>query len=287
MPSDLWTRRVHEVMDHIRDRPAGPHTVERLAAVAHSSPFHFHRIFRAVAGETVGGFVRRTRLERAAYLMKSKPSRTLTSIALVTGFPTAQELSRTFRRAYGIAPSRWDRRSRLATPEGRAEHRSSPPVEVTAQMVDRTRVRLAYTRIQPAFHVPALAAGFERLVQSLEDRGVPWRKARVVGMSWDNYETTPMERLHYDLGVEVPDTVDAIGPYGIRELGPFRAVEVDCDGPLSAIANAWDYLYESWFPQSAFEPADMPSMKWFAKPASEVRWDVWQVACSIPLKRCD
>lgn len=285
MPSDLWTRRVHQVMDHVRDRPAEIHTLEALAAVAHSSPFHFHRIFRAVAGETVGSFVQRARLERAAYLMKSKPGRSLTSIALDTGFATSQEFSRTFRRNYGIAPSRWNRRSRLAAPEGRAEHRSSPPVEAEARVVDHDPMRLAYTRIRPAFHQPALSAGFEQLVRSLDDRGVPWQDAQVVGMSWDNYETTPMDRLSYDLCVEVPDAVEAAGPFGIHELGAFQAVEVECDGPLQSIADAWDYLYETWFPQSDFEPADLPALKWFARPAAEMRWDAWQVACSIPLKR--
>ena len=285
MPSELWTRRIHRVMDHVRNRPSETDTLESLAAVAHSSPFHFHRIFRAVAGETVGSFVQRARLERAAYLMKAKPSRSLTSIALDTGYATSQEFSRTFRRNYGIAPSRWDRRSRLAAPEGRGEHRSSPPIVSEPRMVDRGRVRLAYTRVRPAFHVPALAAGFEGLLRSLDDLGVPWEKARVVGMSWDNYETTPMDKLHYDLCVEVPEGVEAAGPFGIRELGPFQAVEIECDGPLQSIADAWDYLYEAWFPQSPFQPADLPAMKWFARPAGELRWDTWQVACSIPLER--
>ena len=106
MTSELWTRRVHRVMDHVRDRPADAHSLDELAAVAHSSPFHFHRIFSAVTGETVGSFVRRARLERAAYLMKAKPSKTLTSIAMETGFASSQEFSRAFRRSYGVAPSR-------------------------------------------------------------------------------------------------------------------------------------------------------------------------------------
>lgn len=284
MPSDHWTQRVLGVMDHIRDHPAETHTLDSLAAFAHSSPFHFHRMFRAVAGETVGSFVQRARLERAAYLMKAKPSKSLTSVALDTGFATAQEFSRTFRRNYGMAPSRWDRRSRLAAPVGRGEHRPSPPSEVAARVVERERIRLAYTRIQTAFHVPTLAAGFDRLTQYLDDCDAPWHNARVVGMSWDNYETTPMDRLHYDLGIEVPESFMADGPYAIRELGPFRAVEVECDGPLQAIADAWDYLYETWFPQSTFEPANLPAMKWFTPRAATMRWDTWQVACSIALR---
>ena len=64
-------------------------------------------------------------------------------------------------------------------------------------------------------------------------------------------------------------------------------MEVECDGPLQLIADAWDYLYETCFPQSPFEPADLLSMTWFARPAAEMRWDTWQVSCSIPLKRSD
>ena len=283
MPSEPWIRRVHQVMDHVRDHPAEPHSVESLAAHVHSSPFHFHRIFRAVSGETVGNFVQRARLERAAYLMKAKPERSLTAIAMDTGFPTSQEFSRSFRRAYGVAPSRWDRKGRLASPEGRAEHRASPPVDVEAQIVERPRVRLAYTRVRPAFPVPNLEAGFTRLTEWLETRDVSWQHARVVGMSWDNYETTPMDRLSYDLGIEVPESVTADRDFGIRELGPFLAVEVVCEGPMQHIADAWDYLYETWFPEASYEPADLPAMKWFVPPAGAVRWDHWRVACSIAL----
>lgn len=283
MTSELWTRRIHRVMDHVREDPASPHSVEELASRAHSSPFHFHRLFKAVTGETVGQFVQRARLERAAYLMKAKPDKPLTAIALETGFATSQEYSRSFRRSYGIAPSRWDRRSRLADPEGRAEHRATPARERVAREVERGPIRLAYVRVRPAFPVPNLVEGLAQLGAWLGRRGVDWRGAQLVGMSWDNYETTPMDRLSYDLGIEVPAAVAAEGPFGIHELPHFRAVEVGCSGPMQDIADAWDYLYESWFPQSVHEPADLPAMKWFEQPAGSVDWDRWQVACSIAL----
>ena len=41
-------------------------TLEKLAAVAAFSPFHFHRVFAAITGETLSDFIRRIRLERAA-----------------------------------------------------------------------------------------------------------------------------------------------------------------------------------------------------------------------------
>ncbi len=62
-------------MDYVGDNPAGDHRLETLAEVAQSSPFNFHRIFRALTAETVAEFGRRARLERAGYLMKARPKR--------------------------------------------------------------------------------------------------------------------------------------------------------------------------------------------------------------------
>src|SRR5262249_10995900 len=61
-----YERRVNRVMDHVEAHLAEELTLERLAAVAAFSPFHFHRVFAAITGETLSEFIRRIRLERAA-----------------------------------------------------------------------------------------------------------------------------------------------------------------------------------------------------------------------------
>ena len=46
-------------MDHIEQHLDQPLDLETLAAVAHFSAFHFHRLFRAWTGETLGDHLRR------------------------------------------------------------------------------------------------------------------------------------------------------------------------------------------------------------------------------------
>ena len=58
--------------------------LKTLAAVAHFSPFHFHRIFRGMIGETVQAHVRRLRMERAAYRLKYS-DQAVTRIAFEAG----------------------------------------------------------------------------------------------------------------------------------------------------------------------------------------------------------
>ena len=48
-----YGRRVARVADHIADHLDDELDVERLASVAHFSPWHFHRIYRETTGETV------------------------------------------------------------------------------------------------------------------------------------------------------------------------------------------------------------------------------------------
>ena len=56
-PSDSraeYERRIHRVVAHIDAHLDQPLDLESLAAVANFSAFHFHRLFRAWTGETLG-----------------------------------------------------------------------------------------------------------------------------------------------------------------------------------------------------------------------------------------
>lgn len=56
-----YERRLMRVLDYIHDNPAGDLSLDALADVAALSRFHFHRVFRAMTGQTVAQAVRRLR----------------------------------------------------------------------------------------------------------------------------------------------------------------------------------------------------------------------------------
>ena len=63
-----------------------------------------------------------------------------------------------------------------------------------------------------------LKQGYGRLITWLGARGVDWRSARLVGLSWDNFETTPQDQVRFDFGFEVGPEVEAEGEVGVYEL---------------------------------------------------------------------
>jgi AraC family transcriptional regulator len=49
---NTYTERIYQAVDYISDHLSDEITLNKLAEVACFSPFHFHRIFTAITGET-------------------------------------------------------------------------------------------------------------------------------------------------------------------------------------------------------------------------------------------
>jgi AraC-like DNA-binding protein len=103
-------RRLLRARDAIDRGYAQPLDVRAIAAVAHLSPAHFSRCFRAVFGETPHRYLQRRRVERSMFLLR-EPGRTVTEVCFDVGFASLGTFSRTFRAIVGETPSGYRRRN--------------------------------------------------------------------------------------------------------------------------------------------------------------------------------
>ena len=76
-----------------------------IAKEAYFSPFHFHRIFSLVVGETVQSFITRKRIEKAAGLLINQKELPITVVSEKLGFSSLSSFSRAFKKFYGISPN--------------------------------------------------------------------------------------------------------------------------------------------------------------------------------------
>lgn len=94
---------ISDVLLHVQAHLDDELTPHQLAQVACFSEHHFHRIFRAVAGESVMDHVRRLRLERAAFQLKTSRN-SVGSIALDAGYGAQEAFTRIFQAYFGVSP---------------------------------------------------------------------------------------------------------------------------------------------------------------------------------------
>ncbi len=98
-----YVAAISDVLAHVQAHLDDELTPHQLANVACFSEHHFHRIFRAVVGESVMDHVRRLRLERAAFQLKTSRM-SVGSIALDAGYGAQEAFTRIFQAYFGVSP---------------------------------------------------------------------------------------------------------------------------------------------------------------------------------------
>src|SRR5688500_18957417 len=87
-------KRLNKVLQHIEANLEEELSLEKIAAIACYSPFHFHRIFRSVIHEPLNVYIVRKRIEKAASILMRKPEVSITELSLMYGFNGNASFSR-------------------------------------------------------------------------------------------------------------------------------------------------------------------------------------------------
>ncbi|MFD6323821.1 helix-turn-helix domain-containing protein [Streptomyces sp. NPDC058442] len=107
-------RRMLRARDAMDRDYAQPLDVPALARIAHVSPAHFTRTFRATFGETPHRYLQRRRVERAMFLLR-ETDRSVTAIGFEVGFNSPGTFSRTFRDIVGRSPRTYRKEATAAS----------------------------------------------------------------------------------------------------------------------------------------------------------------------------
>ena len=101
-----YVQRINKVVAYINNHLDETLDLKTLANEAALSDFHFHRIFKALKGEAIGGYITRLRLEATARLLRYT-ALTIEEIAFNIGDETPASLSKAFKKQYGISPTEY------------------------------------------------------------------------------------------------------------------------------------------------------------------------------------
>ncbi len=272
--------RINRVLDHIEGHIDEPLRLEGLAHVAAFSPFHFHRVFRGLMGETVAHCIQRMRLERAAGMLTWNSEEPISNIALECGFSSPAHFARAFKAHFGATASEF-RAAQERKQEQRPDRKERAPTagEPPAAGVALQRLapmRVAYIRHWGDYHAPSLWAAWERLAQWATAHELLGPGAELVGIPHDDPEVTPLERCRYDAGVQVGPEQRPSGEVAMATLeGGLHAVWA-CELHAEGILEAWNQLFGGWLPHSGFQPATGPCFELYGQgePLPDGRWAV-------------
>ena len=104
-------RWLRAVLDRLHDDPGRRPSLDDLSGATGVHPVHLARIFRRHEGCSIGEYVRRLRLERAARMI-AETDAGLAHVALRTGFYDQAHLTRAFKKRFDVTPGAYRRRAR-------------------------------------------------------------------------------------------------------------------------------------------------------------------------------
>jgi len=288
---------VESVRSRARAQPEQRISLEQAAADAGLSPVRLHQIFQEIHGENFGAFIRRVRLEYAIGLMRAFPDRACTMIAHDSGFSESSDFTRTFKRTYGVAPSRWDRVRPLTRERSAIEDESSPDQAfagypdspehaaspVTVQDIPRRRAALL--NVAGAADMARLAAAFDALERWLLSNGEIREERRFIGVSYDSDLDTPPELYRFELAYEVGPDAKPSGDVVVRDLPACQAAVLPCRGGMTEFVAAWDHLQRGFLPRSNWVPGIGPQMEIYYADPRKTRMKYWDMDCVLPVRR--
>jgi len=273
-----YSRRIERVLDHIAAHLDEPLDLERLAAVACFSPYHFHRIYRAITGETVAEALRRLRLQRAAgELVEGHPA--IARIARRAGYGSVAAFTRAFQAGYGIAPAAYRRQGRLVQP-------SPIPTATETAMYDVTIRELQPVRLTALRHTgPYLDIGttFERLFAWAAGRRLMGPQTRAIGVYYDDPDGTSAEALRSDAGLAVEAGSALDNGLRIVEVPGGRHAVLHHQGPYAELNKAYRWLYREWLPKSGEQCADRPIFEEYLNNPRTLPPEQWLTDICLPL----
>ncbi len=289
---------MHRVLEHIDRHLDQPLELDTLAAVANFSPFHFHRLFSAWMGETLGEYLRRRRLELAALRLVSQPSTPGLEIALSVGFGSTEAFARAFKARFGCSATAWrDRetaqrsslrkRGEHESKHGQVKSKSGQASTATAanhgiarsraqeglmkatlnvKLVDRQPVTVAYLRHVGPYGKP-ISEFWQKTVY-------PWMLTNNLlgrpryGISYDDPSITEPGKLRYDACVEVPEGFVGAGPHQMTTIPGGKYAVSPFKGTSEAIGGAWASLLRDWLPASGMQLDSRPFFEYYANDSS-------------------
>lgn len=281
-----YTARINKVMDYIRlnlDKSVDLHI---LANIASFSPYHFHRIFTAMVGETPNNFVSRIKLEKAAQLLHDNPNALVSDISSACGFINVSSFSRAFKNYFNMTTTqfrnedkaiyikngvRYSKDCKAVSKIGKDLQQVNPQfcsVEFNKLIIMDTKIEvkqmpelnLIYCRHTGAFD--KIGQSYEKLFKWAIPRGLVNSKTKTVTVYQDDPAITNINNVRQDASLIVDENVKVEGeigkqniPSGKYAVGRFEIKETEFE-------EAWNTMC-AWLTESGYQPSNSPTYEYY------------------------
>jgi AraC family transcriptional regulator len=251
-----YRERLGRVTAYIYDHLDAELDLNRLAEIACLSPWHWHRVYHAMHGETIAATVKRLRLHRAAGFLANS-SMAIEEIARRAGYTSAAAFTRAFADAYGMPPAEYRRNgahAQFRAPNAQGSHAA---YDIAIRDVPKLHV-VSLEHVGPYMQI---GQAFDRLFGTLDAAVLARPNLRMLGVYYDDPDAVAEDRLRARacVAVDMPAAVDP--PLAPAEIAGGRYAVLRHKGAYATMRAAYQWLYGTWLVEAGEEARDAPVLE--------------------------
>lgn len=275
-----YTARINKVMDYVEKNIHNDIDLNSMAQVANFSPYHFHRIFTFLVGETPNSFLQRIRIEKAAQLLQDDDALLIAEIACKCGFNNISSFSRTFRKYFGMAAKNFREQEKAIftnnglqfSKNGKLLSKNSKPevandaqfcsvefkkliiMDTKIEVKEMPEMKVIYCRHTGAFN--QIYKAYEKLAKWAAPRGLlNFPETKSVSVYHDDPSVTAVDKVRQSACITIDEDVKVDGEIGkmIIESGKYAVGRFEIDE--TQFQQAWNTMC-LWFTESGYQQGE-------------------------------
>ena len=265
--SKEYNKRINTVVNYILKNLKDELSMHKLAKLANYAPHHFRRIFIQVVGESPKQYIIRMRLENAAHYLAIHPHKSITEIALDSGFASPATFARAFKNYFGVSAEQLKNLSSTEKIELRKEKKNkTQKIEANADFmshqydsafwssnlkisVKKTTFFRAIFINTPLSDTKLMQDGFKKIIQLADTHDLLTTDTKFIGIINPHqglYRTALTISEHHKTPKDIA-TTDI-------EAGKFASYKIK--GDTLQTFHSLHAFYELWLPNSGYRIAD-------------------------------
>ncbi|MEQ8825941.1 MAG: AraC family transcriptional regulator [Filomicrobium sp.] len=252
-----YEERLQRVLSHIYENLDGELSLDALADIACMSRYHWHRVFKAMTGETLAEAVRRLRLHKAANALVHEET-PVSEIAKRVGYPNLASFSRAFSNAHGMSPNAFREQGVEIT---ELLQRNSGDQKMYPVVIKDIGTFQA-AGIEHVGPYEDIGGAFQKLGGVMAARSLMEHITGAFGIYYDAPDSKPEAELRscaaFMTGYGFPKDVEGLDYF---EVAGGKYAVMEHKGPYATLGAAYDWLYGKWLPESGEEPRDAPPVE--------------------------
>jgi AraC family transcriptional regulator len=238
-----------------------------IAAQANISPYHFHRVFKSLTGDTTKEFLTRLRLEKAALKLKHSQN-DIGQIAFDCGYQNHETFTRAFKDYFGLSPLEYRNSIEELTVSKQIEY-GNTNIDLNTLNVQGPIIKtipdlhLAYIRHTGSYN--KVGSSFQKLMFWAATHLVLKLKPITIGIVHDNPDLTEEQNIRFDACVLLSKEIKPNGEIGYKKIEGGKFAVFTYKGAYEGFYPVYDYIYNVCLFDNKFDLADKPALEWYIK----------------------